>query len=88
MARIDGYPFTGTFYKRIPAFSRKQPAILARATLCHRKTYVEAPARFFYAPSPEMIKNREIIIEIRFNTKTNLETCKMHRKFIFNPNVL
>jgi hypothetical protein len=55
------------FYKRVHAFSRKQPTILARGTLCLRKTYVEAPALFyFYAPSPEDNKNREINIVIGF----------------------
>jgi hypothetical protein len=33
-------------------------------------------------PSPGVNKNREMIIEFSFNTKTILETCKMHRKFI------
>jgi hypothetical protein len=38
-----------------------------------------------YAPSLETREIRELIIEIDFNTKIILETCKMHIKFILIP---
>jgi hypothetical protein len=87
MAQDSRYPFAGAICKRALGFCKNKPAVQGGCILSLSTHCTETPADLCnYVPNPETIKNREIIIEIRFNTKTNLETCKMHRKFILAPN--